>query len=182
MSMSIALASLIGNVILTPGPSAAGYDRAADLLAENMPKGGMALLFVDLDADLVFNLRARGDRDDVSFLRADKFLTDYTMNRTEGIGQARLNQAQIGELLDKYGVSLAVFETNFWDDLVVIRKLHAELDSGHFTLVDSIPLTFNPGHSERKLLLYRNNHPVTPNPKIIKLKLGMVGLEIGNNK
>jgi len=181
-AMALALASVTGNVILTSGPWITGYEHAADLLAEQMPKGGMALLFADRDADLVFNLRAHGDREDISFLRADKILTDYTMNRADGIQQANLTQAQVGELLDRYGVSYAVFEPDFWDDLEVIRKLGDELNSDHFTRVGSVPVDSNQKHSERELLIYRNNHPVHPDPNLIKLKLRMIGLEVGGNK
>ncbi len=173
------LALVIGTGIYTwreaPAPSVDGYREAAEWIAREAPKDAVVLFSGKRDGSFILNMRTIETRRDISVLRADKLLLNVAVRRTLGVQQQPLSEQDIGDLLDKDGVSYVVAQDDFWTDLPVMARLQTLLRSPHFAETTQIPVVANIPTEDTNLRIYRNLGNVTPGPHTVDLHLPIIG-------
>lgn len=103
--------------LATPVPRIAGYAQIADRVASVAPPHAIVLLSVFRDGNFVFAMRARGNRPDISIVRANKWLLRFMVDRKWGVGQSGYDRNGLIAALHDHGVAVAVEQRGFWDDL-----------------------------------------------------------------
>jgi hypothetical protein len=178
----VLLALVIGTGIYTwrevPAPFASGYREAAEWIAREAPKDAAVVFSGKRDGSFIFNMRAIEARRDIAVLRADKLLLEVSVRRTLGVQQKSFTEPEIGELLDRSGVSYVVAQEGFWTDLPVMKRFQSELQSQHFRQVAEIPVLGSPREEDRKLLIYRNLGEVAQGPHQVDLHLPIIGRSV----
>jgi hypothetical protein len=173
------LALVLGTGVYTwrdaPTPSVDGYREAAEWIAREAPKDAVVLFSGKRDGSFVFNMRAIETRRDISILRADKLLLNVAVRRTLGVEQQPLSEQEIGDLLDKDGVSYVVAQDDFWTDLPVMARLQSLLRSSHFAEATQIPIVANVPTEDANLRIYRNLGNVNSGPHTVDLHLPIIG-------
>ena len=164
-----------------PVPTIGGYREAAEWVAHAAPHNGVVLFSGLRDGSFVFNMRTITDRPDIYTLRADKLLLDIAVQRSFGVQQKSMSEQQIGEMLDRYGVSYVVAQNDFWTDLEVMARLDAVLHSAQFTEVTRIPVAIDYRSEDREIRIYRNNHPVSATGADLKLNLPIINRSVEGN-
>lgn len=159
-------------------PYLRGYAEAVDYVAARSPRDGVILFSGYRDGAFIFNMRTREDRRDLSVLRADKLLLKVTQRRELGVQERDYNQAQIAEMLTRYGVSYVVNQPNFWDDLKNMQQLQRVLHTSQFRLLATIPITSNVGHGDHQLEIYENLSPLNAQRERITLDLPLAGVVV----
>ncbi len=170
----LALAMFFHTWLYLPVPAIAGYRQAAEWVARAAPRNGVVLFSGLRDGSFVFNMRTIASRPDIYTLRADKLLLDIAVERAFGVRQKAMSERQIGTMLDRYGVSYVVAQTDFWTDLPVMARLDAVLHSPQFAEVARIPVVANVPTEDREICIYRNTHSVTANGTALKLDLPII--------
>jgi hypothetical protein len=127
------------------------------------------------DGSFIFNMRSIKARQDISIVRSDKLLLDVAVRRTLGVQQKDLTEQQIGDLLDRDGVSYVVAQDDFWTDLPEMARFQAVLRSSHFQQVAQIPVVSNVFTEDRNLTIYRNADDVSSGPHMVDLHLPIIG-------
>lgn len=158
-----------------PVPQVDGYREAAQWIAREAPKNAVVVFSGKRDGSFIFNMRTIESRRDISILRSDKLLLEISVRRTLGVQQIDLTEQQIGDLLDKYGVSFVVAQDDFWTDLPVMARFQSVLRSPHFQQVAEIPVVANVPTEDRNLRIYRNVHDVSSGPHTVDLNLPIIG-------
>ncbi len=173
------LALVIGTGIYTwrdaPTPMVDGYREAAEWVAREAPQNAVVLFSGKRDGSFIFNMRTIETRRDISILRADKLLLNVAVRRTLGVQQQPLSEQEIGDLLDKSGVSYVVAQDDFWTDLPVMARLQSLLRSPHFAEMTQIPIVANVPTEDTNLRIYRNLGKVAPGPHTVDLHLPIIG-------
>ncbi len=162
----------------TPVPYVGGYREAAEWIAREAPKDAVVVFSGKRDGSFIFNLRAIASRGDIGVLRADKLLLEVAVRRTLGVRENALSKQEIGDLLDRYGVSYVVAQDGFWTDLPVMARFQSVLRSAHFQEVARIPVVANVRTEDRMLLIYRNRGDVAPGPHVVDLQLPIIGRQV----
>ena len=173
------LAVVIGTGVYTwrdaPTPLVDGYREAAEWIAHAAPKDGVVVFSGKRDGSFIFNMRSIKARQDISIVRSDKLLLDVAVRRTLGVQQKDLTEQQIGDLLDRDGVSYVVAQDDFWTDLPEMARLQAVLRSSHFQQVAQIPVVSNVFTEDKNLTIYRNADDVSSGPHMVDLHLPIIG-------
>ena len=160
-----------------PVPEVRGYAEAADWIARTVPKDSIVLFSGKRDGSFVFNLRAEPGRGDIATIRSDKLLLDVAVRRELGVKEKDLDEAQIGAMLDKSGVSYVVAQSDFWTDLTEMARLQNVLRSDHFEEVKRIAILANVPTEDTELRIYKNRHPVDNNAAL-SINLPIIGRSI----
>lgn len=161
-----------------PVPYIDGYKAASDLVAAKAPKHSTILFSGYRDGSFIFNMRTHEERRDLTVLRADKILLRVTQRRELGVQELGLEEPQILELLDRYGVSYIVNQPNFWDDLEAMQRFQRALARGPFEKVSTIVVTANTGHEDHQLEVYKRVGEITERRGPIKLELPIINVVI----
>ena len=111
-------------------------------------------------------------------LRADKLLLEIAVRRELGVRERPLSEQELGDLLDRDGVSYVVAQDGFWTDLPVMARLQSVLRSAHFQEVARIPVVANLPTEDHTLLIYRNMGNVAQGPHIVDLQLPIIGKQV----
>ena len=172
------MALAVGTGIYTwreaPTPFVDGYREAAEWIAREAPKDAVVVFSGKRDGSFIFNMRAIRARRDISIIRSDKLLLDIAVRRTIGVQQKDLSEQQIGDLLDRDGVSYVVAQDDFWTDLPEMARLQAVLRSPHFQAVEHIPVVTNLPTEDQNLTIYRNMGEVSSGPHVVDLHLSII--------
>ena len=176
------LALVIGTGVYTwreaPTPAVEGYREAAEWIARKAPKDAVVVFSGKRDGSFIFNLRAIETRRDIGVLRADKLLLDVAVRRELGVHERPLSEQEIGDLLDRDGVSYVVAQDDYWLDIPVMNRFQSLLRSPHFQEVARIPVIANVNVEDRALVIYRNQGKVAPGPHIVDLQLPIIGRQV----
>jgi hypothetical protein len=176
------LAVVVGTGIYTwraaPTPSVDGYREAAEWIAREAPKDAVVAFSGKRDGSFIFNLRALPTRQDIGVLRVDKLLMDVAIRRELGVREKPLSEQEIGDLLDKDGVSYIVMQDDFWTDLPVMSRFQSVVQSEHFKEVARIPVVANVPTEDHTIIIYRNMGNVAPGPHIVDLQLPIIGRQV----
>jgi Dolichyl-phosphate-mannose-protein mannosyltransferase len=176
------LAVVVGTGIYTwraaPTPSVDGYREAAEWIAREAPKDAVVAFSGKRDGLFIFNLRALPTRQDIGVLRVDKLLMDVAIRRELGVREKPLSEQEIGDLLDKDGVSYIVMQDDFWTDLPVMSRFQSVVQSEHFKEVARIPVVANVPTEDHTIIIYRNMGNVAPGPHIVDLQLPIIGRQV----
>jgi hypothetical protein len=179
---AIALAVTLGTGIYTwyraPVFYVEGYREAAEWIARDAPKGSVILFSGNRDGSFIFNLRTLDANRDFYTVRADKLLLSLSVRRELGVTEKTLSEAEIGDMLDKYGVTYVVAQTDFWTDLDVMARLQSVLRSPHFAEAARLPVVANFPAEDKELRIYRNRHEVASGAVRLNLDLPMVGRSV----
>jgi 4-amino-4-deoxy-L-arabinose transferase-like glycosyltransferase len=109
--------------LATPVPRIEGYAAIADKVAAVAPANAVVLSSVFRDGNLVFAMRARENRPDISILRANKWLLRFAVARDWGVTEVGYDRAGLTEALQAHGVAVAVSQRGFWADLKTMALL-----------------------------------------------------------
>ena len=176
------LAIVIGTGVYTwreaPTPFVSGYREAADWIAREAPKDAVVMFSGKRDGSFIFNLRTIPTRHDISVLRSDKLLLDVAVRRTLGLKQNDLSEQQIGDLLNRDGVSYVVAQDDFWTDIPEMARFQDVLRSPHFQAVAHIPIVSNVFTEDKSLTIYRNTDDVSSGPHMVDLHLPIIGATV----
>jgi hypothetical protein len=176
------LAVVIGTGVYTwrdaPTPAVEGYREAAEWIVREAPKDAVVVFSGKRDGSFIFNLRAIETRRDIGVLRADKLLLDVAVRRELGVHERPLSEQEIGDLLDRDGVSYVVAQDDYWLDIPVMNRFQSLLRSPHFQEVARIPVVANVNVEDRTLVIYRNRGNVSPGPHIVDLQLPIIGRQV----
>jgi len=176
------LALVLGTGVYTwlaaPVPFYDGYREAAEWIAREAPKDATIAFSGKRDGSFVFNMRSIETRHDITTLRVDKLLLDAAVRRELGVQQKMLSEQEIGDLLDRDGVSYVVAQDDFWTDLQVMARFQSVLRSPHFSGVAHIPVVTNVPSEDKVLRIYRNLGNVATGPHTIDLHLGIINQNV----
>lgn len=159
-------------------PRVGGYRETVDRLAPQLPSQGVVLFNGYRDGNFIFNLRSRYPQLDVSVLRADKLLLRVVQRRELSLSELSHSEAEIGDMLNRYGVSLVVNQANFWDDLQAMKRLQRVLRSSQFRKIGTFPIHPTVPEKDRELEVYENLGPVAKGSKRLSIELPMVGITV----
>jgi hypothetical protein len=181
----LAAVTLAGTLLWHPVPAVSGYQEAAELIAAKAPRNSAILFMGQRDGSFTFNVRARSHRPDISVIRADKLLLRVTQRRELGIVDRGIPADQIATMLNEYGITYAVSEPGFWDDLKSVNELDSVL-KGRFAKVAEIKVQANIDHKDRQLNVYRNLTDVSVSSRRqIRIELPLINAvvegEVGKN-
>src|ERR1700756_5217609 len=137
-------------------PSVRGYQEAVDYVASHAPRDSVVLFSGYRDGSFIFDLRTREDRRDLSILRADKLLLRVAIKRELGVAERGITEAQLTEMLNRFGVTYVVNQPNFWIDLSSMQHLQNVLHTNQFKRVATIPIVANVDHVDQELEIYQN--------------------------
>jgi hypothetical protein len=160
-----------------PVPAVAGYREAADVIAHQAPANSVILFSGERDGSFIFNLRALDPDRHLFTVRSDKLLLRVAIRRELGVEQKAYSEAQISQMLDMYGISYVVAQSDFWTDLSVMASLQHVLRSDQFSEVARIPIVATVSTDDRELRIYRNNHPIEPG-HTLTLDLPIIGATV----
>ena len=160
-----------------PVPSVAGYAEAADWIAAHAPKDTVVMFSGKRDGSFVFNLRADENRRDITTIRSDKLLLDVSVRRELGVKEKNLSTDEIGDMLNRYGISYAVAQSDFWTDLTEMARLQQVLRADGFEEVARIPIVANVPTEDKELRIYRNLHPAAAGAALT-INLPIIGRSI----
>jgi hypothetical protein len=173
-----ALATIAWTLILVPVPYVAGYAQAVDYIARHAPPNATVVFSGKRDGAFVFDMRAREDRRDIDVIRADKLLLRVAIRRELGVEEKSASVAEIAKMMDDYGVSYIVAQSDFWTDLQTMANLQSALRSGQFEEVTRIAVAANVPVEDRELRIYRNKTPIGPERKKLRIDLPIIGRTI----
>jgi hypothetical protein len=160
-----------------PTPYVEGYREAAEWIVREAPRDAVIVFSGKRDGSFIFNLRA-GPREDIGVLRADKLFLEVAVRRELGVKQKLMSEQDIGDLLDRDGVSYVVAQDDYWTDLPVMARFQAVLRSPHFQEVARIPVVANVPTEDHTLVIYRNQGNVAAGPHIVDLQLPIIGRQV----
>jgi Dolichyl-phosphate-mannose-protein mannosyltransferase len=109
--------------LATPVPRAGGFAAIAAGIEEAAPPNAVVLSSMYRDGNLIFALRARGKRPDLSILRANKWLLRFAVDRSWGVTETGYSRAELTAALQSNGVGVAVSQRGFWADLKTMALL-----------------------------------------------------------
>ncbi len=137
-----------------PTPVITGIHQAAVDVARLMPQGGRVMLLSNRDGSFIFNLRVLDPHRRMTVVRADKLFLDIAVIPALGLHARDLSAAQIGAMMNSYGIAYVVATPGLWADAPVIGRLDGVLASPQFQAVEHIPVTGDA--AEREVVVYRN--------------------------
>lgn len=182
LASGLAMALVLGTGVYTwrfePVPAVDGYREAADWIATNTPDKTVVMFSGNRDGSFIFNMRGREDRRDIYIIRADKLLLDVSVRRELGVEQKSYSPEQIGEMLDRYGVSYVVAQSDFWTDLEIMARLQDVLRGDQFEQVHQIAINANLTVQDKELRIYRNTHPISTARSELQLNLPIIGRKL----
>lgn len=158
-------------------PYVSGYREAAQAIIDRAAPGSVILFSGERDGSFIFNMRANGAGKRLTVLRADKLLLQVTQRRELGVVDRGYTAKQIAAMLNQYGVSYAVADPHFWDDLPSMRALGNALNE-HFEAIAAVPIRSNVPHGDHELRIYKNPVPVAVRPAQIRLDLPIINASI----
>ena len=164
--------------IAVPVPYVGGYAQAVDYIAQNAPPNATVVFSGKRDGAFVFDMRAREDRRDIDVIRADKLLLRVAIRRELGVEEKGASPAEIAKMMDDYGVSYIVAQSDFWTDLQTMANLQSALRSERFEEVTRIPVAANVPVEDRELRIYRNKTPISAERKKLRIDLPIIGRTI----
>jgi len=173
-----AVATIAWTLIVVPVPYVGGYAQAVDYIARHAPRNATVVFSGKRDGAFVFDMRAREDRRDIDVIRADKLLLRVAIRRELGVEEKSASVAEIAKMMDDYGVSYIVAQSDFWTDLQTMANLQTALRSGHFEEVARIAVAANVPVEDRELRIYRNKTPIAPERKKLRIDLPIIGRTI----
>lgn len=173
-----AVATIAWTLILVPVPYVGGYAQAVDYIAKNAPPNATVVFSGKRDGAFVFDMRAREDRRDIDVIRADKLLLRVAIRRELGVEEKGASPAEIAKMMDDYGVSYIVAQSDFWTDLQTMANLQSALRSERFEEVTRIPVAANVPVEDRELRIYRNKTPISAERKKLRIDLPIIGRTI----
>jgi dolichyl-phosphate-mannose-protein mannosyltransferase len=173
-----ALATIAWTLALAPVPYVGGYAQAVDYIAKNAPKNATVVFSGKRDGAFVFDMRAREDRRDIDVIRADKLLLRVAIRRELGVQEKSASPEEIAKMMDDYGVSYIVAQSDFWTDLQTMANLQTALRSDRFEEVTRIPVAANLTVEDRELRIYRNKTPISAERKKLRIDLPIIGRTI----
>jgi len=171
----LGIATFLYSLFLYPPPRIEGYANIADYVALHAPKNAVVLFSGYRDGNFVFDLRTHEERRDISTIRADKLLLRIAVERVRGVGQADLDEKQIADALRDYGVSLIVFQPDFWTDLREMARLSAVVHRPDFERVATFDITGTARHSDNRIEIYKPTYPVEQTHRALQLQLPIIG-------
>jgi 4-amino-4-deoxy-L-arabinose transferase-like glycosyltransferase len=157
-----------------PVPRVVGYDAIAAYILHHADNGSVVLFHGLRSPNLVFALRAESPSPQLYLLRAEKLLVDYKIVREWGIDDRRLSRTDLEKLIDRYGITYAVFQPDFWTDLPSIAALQDLVYSDRFTKVAEFPIDANVPVTDKKILIFKNNRPTHPTHPDIELNMPLL--------
>jgi 4-amino-4-deoxy-L-arabinose transferase-like glycosyltransferase len=166
------------SLIIDRPPRIEGYADVADYVAQHAPKNAVVLFSGYRDGNFVFDLRTHEERRDISTIRADKLLLRIAVERVRGVGQANLDEKQIVDALREYGISLIVFQPDFWTDLREMARLSAVVHTPDFERVASFDITGTVRHGDNRIEIYKPTYPVEQTHRSLQLQMPIIGESI----
>lgn len=174
LAVLLLTATAAQTLLLRPVYYVQGYAQAVDFVARNAPRNSRVMFSGYRDGAFIFNMRTREDRRDLSVLRADKMLLRVAVRRGLGVEQKPLSEQEIAARIHQYGVRYIVVQPGFWNDLEVMRRFEAVLQSPPFVQVHRIPTPANYPAHEKELIIYENLAPVSAEPLDLQIELPMI--------
>eukprot|EP01037_Dinobryon_pediforme_P005722 gene5722-5785_t len=132
--MLVAAGTLGWSVARQPVPVVSAFAAASELVTRQAPRDGIVLLSAYRDANFIYAMRTHTERPDISTVRSDKLLLDISVERSRGVGQSDMTEAEIAQTLRDLGVTMIVQQVGFWNDLREMARLEAVLNSPAFEL------------------------------------------------
>jgi 4-amino-4-deoxy-L-arabinose transferase-like glycosyltransferase len=171
VALLLAVAAFAAAIVTQPVPRIDGYKQVAQFVVQELPKGGVVLFHGHRSANFVLALREIGSDDPIRVLRAEKYLVNYQPGTSLILSDRNASTADIDRLIDRYGIEYVVLQPNFWDNQPSVKNFHDIVYSSRFTKVAEFPIIGNTFHNDKSILIFRNNHPVSPSDKNIVLEL-----------
>jgi hypothetical protein len=173
-----ALVTIAWTFVFAPVPYVGGYAQAVDYIARHAPRNATVVFSGKRDGAFVFDMRAREDRRDIDVIRADKLLLRVAIRRELGVEEKSASVVEIAKMMDDYGVSYIVAQSDFWTDLQTMANLQSALRSERFEEVARIAVAANVPVEDRELRIYRNKTPISAERKKLRIDLPIIGRTI----
>jgi hypothetical protein len=124
-----------------PVPRVDGFATIASKVEEAAPSNAVVLSSVHRDGNLIFALRARGNRPDLSILRANKWLLRFAVDRGWGVTEAAYDREGLAAALRSHGVNVAISQHGYWADLKTMALLQGILgDAALYRPAAALPI------------------------------------------
>jgi 4-amino-4-deoxy-L-arabinose transferase-like glycosyltransferase len=176
--IGLALATATSTLAFFPVPRVGGYAEAVDIIAKRAPANATVVFSGKRDGAFVFDMRAREDRRDIDVIRADKLLLRVAIRRELGVEEKSATPEEIAKMMDDYGVSYIVAQSDFWTDLKTMENLQTALRSDRFEEVARIATNANVPVEDRELRIYRNKTPISAERKKLRIDLPIINRTI----
>ncbi len=160
-----------------PVPMVSGYREAAELVQHQAPPNSIILFSGKRDGSFVFNLRTLDPQRRLFTIRSDKLLLNVAVRRELGVNEKPFTEEEISQMLDNYGISYVVAQSDFWTDLPVMSRLQTVLRSDQFAELARIPVVSNVPTEDKEVRIYRNLHPIRAG-RTLRLDLPMIGTSV----
>lgn len=172
----LAVISVGWSVVYSSAPRITGYREAAVWVADHVPKRSRVMFVGTRDGSFIFNLRQREDRRDLSVVRADKLLLGINIMPEFGLNPRDLSEQQIGDMMNRYGISHVLTVPRIWSEAKVMENLHRVLRSRQFTEVARLPI--RGAAPEREIVVYRNLGPLKDPPEGFEIRIPAAGITL----
>ena len=178
VSASVAVATLATTALTRPVHYVSGYDDAVRFVAVHAPRNSNIIFSGYHDGAFIFEMRAIGQRPDISTIRSDKLLLRIAVRRTLGVQQKPYTEQQIGDMISRLRVSYVVAQPDFWTDLEAMKRFQAVLNGPQFRPVRRFPMNANYAGQERELVVYQNLGRLPPGPVSIENELPIIDSKV----
>jgi Dolichyl-phosphate-mannose-protein mannosyltransferase len=178
--LAAAVALFAQTLLYDPVPHIDGFQEAADYIGSHAQANSI-ILFSGSGwggGPFIFDLRARYGGKNFFVLRSDQLLFHYSLNRERGLDEIKVNQQQIIDMLNSYGVRYIVSQPNFWNDLSNIQQLQAIMQTPQFKKVADLSISSNVQYADTRLEIYENLRPFPARGVELRLMLPGVGLTV----
>jgi 4-amino-4-deoxy-L-arabinose transferase-like glycosyltransferase len=175
-AMALGAGTFCYSLVFYPPPHVNGYGAVADYVAAHAPANGLVVFNGYRDGNFVFDMRANGERRDLTILRADKMLVQVkTGDFARGVRQSDLSEGEIEALLRSLGADLIVCEPGFWEGLREMVRFQSVLHTSAFERIARFTITGTVSHDDRLIEIYRPTYPVERTKHQLRLEMPMVG-------
>ena len=138
-----------------------GYAETVDYVVRHAEPHTRVLFSGSRDGAFIFNMRARDDRRDIWVVRADKLLLNVTVDRSLGVKEKPVTEAELSDQINRLGIQYVVVQPGFWSDLAVMQRFERLLHSAQFEEVARFNTIANYDARDKQLVVYRNRVPVS---------------------
>jgi hypothetical protein len=176
--IAVTIATVAMTLALYPVPRVGGYAEAAEFIAKHAPANATVVFSGKRDGAFVFDIRALPNRRDIDVIRADKLLLRVSIRRELGVEEKSATPEEIAKMMDDYGVSYIVAQSDFWTDLKTMANLQTALRSDRFEEVARIATNANVPVEDRELRIYRNKTPIGAERKKLRIDLPIINRTI----
>ena len=179
--VALAFAALFFGYTLArhPVPRISGYRDAAQYVCSAAPPNSVIMFSGWRDGSFVFNVRSLPECKNLTVIRSDKLLLRVAIHRDLfGVKELGVAEANLKEMIGRFGVRYIVIEPDFWNDLQSMQMLVRTIHEDQFKLLTTINAVNNREHNGSRLEIYQNLAPISREKNTLKVELPVSGISV----